>query len=217
MGAEVTAISKNVFRTLSRIEIRPPNRALYGRNRKPLSVLGQFEETLAHSDQTSLQTVFVVKGLRNNLLGLPTIQALHLVSRINEIASHSEVKRTFPRLFTGLCNLGDPYWIQLHPNSKPFALYTPQQVPLPLRTKVKEELNRMELLKVISKVNETTSWCAGLVVVPKKTGQVRISVDLKPLNKSVMRELHALPMVDETLGQLTGAAAFSKLDANSGF
>ena len=75
----------------------------------------------------------------------------------------------------------------------------------------------MELLKVISKVNEATSWCAGLVVVPKKTGQVRICVDLKPLNKSVMRELHALPMVDETLGQLIGAAVFSKLDANSGF
>ena len=111
MGADVTAISKNVFRTLSRIEIRPPNRALYGRNRKPLSVLGQFEETLAHSVQTSLQMVFVVKGLRNNLLGLPTIQALYLVSRINKIASHSEVKRTFPRFFTGLCNLGAPYWI----------------------------------------------------------------------------------------------------------
>ena len=42
-------------------------------------------------------------------------------------------------------------------------------------------------------------------------------VDLKPLNESVLREVHPLPKVDETLAQLTGARVFSKLDANSGF
>jgi len=42
-------------------------------------------------------------------------------------------------------------------------------------------------------------------------------VDLKPLNKSVLRETHPLPGVDETLAQLTGATVMSKLDANSGF
>ena len=85
--------------------------------------------------------VLVVERLKNNLLGLPTIQALHLVSRIDKITSHSQVKRTFPCLFTGLGNLGDPYWIQLHPGSKPFAPYTSRQVTLPLQTKVKKELN----------------------------------------------------------------------------
>ena len=30
-------------------------------------------------------------------------------------------------------------------------------------------------------MTEPTEWCAGMVVVPKKTGQVRICVDLKPL------------------------------------
>ena len=82
-GAEVTAISESVFRTLPQVELRPPNRALYGLSRKPLSVLGQFEGILLHSDQTSLLMVFIVKGLRNNLLRLPTIQVLHLVSRTN--------------------------------------------------------------------------------------------------------------------------------------
>ena len=56
-----------------------------------------------------------------------------------------------------------------------------------------------------------------MVVVPKKTGAVRICVDLKPLNTSVLREVHPLPKVDDTLAQLTGAHLFSKLDANSGF
>lgn len=56
-----------------------------------------------------------------------------------------------------------------------------------------------------------------MVIVPKKSGAVRICVDLKPLNESVLREVHPIPKVDETLAQLAGGRVFSKLDANSGF
>ena len=75
----------------------------------------------------------------------------------------------------------------------------------------------MESLGVISRVDQPTPWCAGMVVVPKKNGDIRICVDLKPLNSNVLREVHPLPTVDETLAQLCGACVFSKLDANSGF
>lgn len=70
---------------------------------------------------------------------------------------------------------------------------------------------------VISRVDLPTPWCAGMVVVPKKSGNIRICVDIKPLNERVLREVHPFPKVDETLAQLMGAKAFSKLDANSGF
>ena len=66
-------------------------------------------------------------------------------------------------------------------------------------------------------MDQPTEWCAGMVGVPKKNGKVRICVDLKHLNESVLREVHPLPKVDETLAQLSGAKVFSKLDANSGF
>ena len=75
----------------------------------------------------------------------------------------------------------------------------------------------MESMGVISIVSEPTEWCAGMVVVPKKSGAVRICVDLKALNDNVLREVHPIPKVDETLAQLAGATVFSKLDANSGF
>ena len=70
---------------------------------------------------------------------------------------------------------------------------------------------------MIRKVQEPTEWCSGIVVVPKPNGQVRICVDLTKLNKSVCRERHILPSVEETLAQLGNAKVFSKLDANSGF
>ena len=56
-----------------------------------------------------------------------------------------------------------------------------------------------------------------MVVVPKSSGAVRICVDLKPLNQSVLRQTHPIPKVDDTLAQLAGATIYSKLDANSGF
>ena len=121
-------------------------------------------------------------------------------------------------LFQGLGNLGEPYEIQLQPDAKPHALFTPRSVPIPLRKKVQAELSRMESMGVISKVDKPTEWCAGMVAVPKrKSEEIRICVDLKPLNKSVLREVHPMPKVDETLAQLAGARLFSKLDANSGF
>ena len=56
-----------------------------------------------------------------------------------------------------------------------------------------------------------------MVVVKKKNAGVRICIDLKPLNRCVLREYYPLLKVDDILGQLTGATVFSKLDANSGF
>ena len=75
----------------------------------------------------------------------------------------------------------------------------------------------MEAQGVISRVQQPTPWYAGMVIVNKKNGGVRICVDLKPLNRCVLREYHPLPKVDEVLAQLTGATTFTKLDANSGF
>ena len=56
-----------------------------------------------------------------------------------------------------------------------------------------------------------------MVAIPKKSGTVRICVDLKRLNQSVIREVYPLPKVDETLAELSGATIFTCLDGNSGF
>ena len=179
-------------------------------------MLGQAVVQLTYEGRTCKQPIYIIEGLKNNLLGLPAITALQLLTKVESIQP-GNVQKSFPELFQGLGTLKGDYQIQLKPDAKPYALYTARNVPIPLRTKVKQELARMKKLGVISKVQEPTCWCAGMVVVPKKSGEVRICVDLKPLNESVLRETHPLPGVDETLAKLTGATVMSKLDANSGF
>jgi len=105
----------------------------------------------------------------------------------------------------------------LKEDAEPFALHTARNIPLSLRSKVQSELKRMESLGVISPVCSPTPWYAGMVVVPKPSGKVRICVDLKHLNKCVQREYHPLPRVEETLAQLSSAQVLTKLDAKSGF
>ena len=53
------------------------------------------------------------------------------------------------------------YHIKLQPEAEPFALSTPRRIALPLLPKVKQELERIEKMGVISKVNGPTDWCAG--------------------------------------------------------
>lgn len=60
----------------------------------------------------------------------------------------------------------------------------------------------------------TSQWSAGMVIIQRNTGAVRICVNLKPLNASELQEPHPIPKVDETLAQLSGV---TKVDANSGF
>ena len=202
---------------LRKPRLQTPDKQLFGPAHQPLKVLGYTTGHLSYKGRETNQHVFVVIHLKNSLLGLPAISALHLAARIEscEMATTEEVKKRFPKIFQGLGNLGKKYNIKLQSDAKPYALFAPRHVPLPLRKKVKEELDTMEGEGVISKVSEPTAWCAGMVVVPKKSGNLRICVDLKPLNLSVVREVHPLPRVDETLAQLSGAKIFSKLDANS--
>ena len=171
---------------------------------------------LHHGQNSSLQNILVIKDLKPNLLGLPAITALNLAVRLDS-AYTSLVQDSFLSVFEGLDNLGEPYTIKLQDSVTPYALFTPRTIPLPLLDKVEEELTKMESQGVISKVNQPTLWCAGMVAVPKKSGAIRICVDLKWLNQCVMREVQPLPEVDNTLAKLSGARFFSKLDANSGF
>ena len=180
-GAEVTAIREETYQALRGIHLMESTKMLYGPSHQPLNVLGQFRSMLSKGHMSSEQTIFVVKGLKMNLLGLPAITALQLISKVDATSSSQSVKERFKSVLQGLGTIGDEYKIKLKEGAVPHAIHTARNIPIPLCAKVQEELDRMEKLGVISKVEEPTPWCAGMVVVPKKSGSIRICVDLKPL------------------------------------
>ena len=174
-GAEVTAVSAQTCKALGLMgKLQAASKVLYVLSRQSLRLIGQFSGELRHKEHTYSEAIFVVKGLKNDLLGLPALDAL-------------QSRETFPKCKVH-GNFGEPYSITLKDDARPRALFTPRNVPIRLREKVKKELKRMESLGEISSASEPTSWCAGMVIVPKRWGDVRICVDLKALNESVMHD-----------------------------
>ena len=219
-GADVTVVPEPVYQQVAgRVSLQATSCKLCGPGYHALSVIGKFIAKLKKGKHETEETVYIVRSLRRPLLGRPAIESLKLLKRINTIVGMTDnsIKQQFPKLFTGLGKLQGDYHICLKPGAKPYTLSTPCQVAIPLLPQVKKELTRMEQLGVIEKIEEPTEWCAGLVVVPKQNGKVRICVNLTKLNENVCRERHPLPAIEQILAQLSGATAFSILDATSGF
>ena len=82
---------------------------------------------------------------------------------------------------------------------------------------VATKLKCMETFKTIRKVEEPTDWYAGMVDVPKASGDIRVCTDFTCLNNSVHREQHVLPSIKHFLVSIQGANIYSKLGDNSGF
>ncbi|CAB4038732.1 Transposon Ty3-G Gag-Pol poly, partial [Paramuricea clavata] len=223
-GADVTVIPEADYLRSGLPQLRSTSKTLFGPGQEKLPVKGVVKGVLKTSSlKETLQDIYVIGNLKEPLLGRPAIDALNLVQKVETIQAdessviEDEVKSTYPNLFKGLGELDGDFSIKLKPDSTPFALTTPRRVAIPLLNKVKAELERMKNLGVISKVDVPTEWCAGMVVVPKPDGNIRICVDLTKLNENVLRETYPLPKIDNLLAQISESKIFTKLDCNSGF
>ena len=79
-GTEVTALTEEALSQLGAIQLKSPSKVLCGPDRTPLKVLGQTRVTLTSKGKSCSQDVCVVQQLKHNLLGLPAIRALGLLS-----------------------------------------------------------------------------------------------------------------------------------------
>ena len=130
-GAEATAITAKTFKTLKNIKLQKSAKVLCGPNNQPLNVLGQAVVHLTSEGRSCKQPIYVIGDLKNDLLGLPAITALQLLTKVDSVQP-GNVQQSFPNLFQGLGTLKGDYHIQLKPDAKPYALYTARNVPIPL-------------------------------------------------------------------------------------
>ena len=87
---------------------------------------------------------------------------------------------------------GKPHHIHLVPGAVPHACHTPASVPKHWEKEVKEQLEEDVRRGVLqpAPAGEATEWCSRMVVVSKKSGQPRRTVDYQRLNASCLRETH---------------------------
>ena len=214
-GAAVTALPSYLASRIGGLQ--PSKKMLRGAGNNRLGVTGEAEVSLTLKEKSVRETVYFVDGLVTPLLGKPAISKLDLIRFLDDVSLSQDWYGLHPKLFSGLGAMHSKVNIALKDDATPFAQATPRRVAAARKQPLQEELLRMEKLGVISKIEEPTDWCAPCVVVPKKSGQIRVCIDFTSLNRAVRREYHPLPTSDETLSALGNARVFSKLDANCGY
>ena len=99
-GAEVSAITVETYQKLN-VKLAKPLKTLYGPSQATLTVDGQFEGKLEHQGKQTIQLVYVIQNLKRNLLGLPAIEALNLVVKVDSMSKNTQcvVVEKFQSLF----------------------------------------------------------------------------------------------------------------------
>ena len=127
--AEVTTIPESAWKSLqNRPTLAKTTKNLCGPDRKPLQIIGEADVNLRLKQKCSIQREFVVKGLSNNLLGLPAIKALNLLQYVDSV-QNNDILKEYSDLFTGLGTFTGEHTICLKPDAVPHAIHTLRKVP----------------------------------------------------------------------------------------
>ncbi len=95
--------------------------------------------------------------------------------------------------------------------------HRPRAVPFARRPVVEAELDRLENMGVLEKVDHS-DWAAPIVVVPKKDGQVRICGDYKvTVNPELNVDQYPLPRPEDLFAVLAGGKHFTTLDLSQAY
>ena len=134
------------------------------------------------------------------------------------ITSKQELMDMHPECFNGTVGCFDDYTyhITLDPEVSP-VVHAPGKVPIKWKDKLQAELHEMESQDIIAKVTQPTDWVNSLVIREKENGPLCLCLDPKDLNKTIKREHHPIPTLEEITPKLAGAKLFSKLDARNGY
>lgn len=105
--------------------------------------------------------------------------------------------------------------IPLKPNQKPFKQKLRRINPM-LLPSIEKELQKMFKAGIIAPIR-FSDWISNLVPTRKKTGEIRLCVDLRNLNQVSLKDNYPLPKMDHILQRVVGASRISLLDGFSGF
>ena len=106
--------------------------------------------------------------------------------------------------------------LEADPNDAPTVM-PPRRVPVALREKLKNELDRLTQSKVISPIQEPRDWVSSMIAAKKPDGNIRLCIDPHYLNLALKRSHYPLPVIEEILPELSKAKVFSKVDLKEGF
>jgi ribonuclease HI len=105
--------------------------------------------------------------------------------------------------------------IPLKEEAKPFRQKLRQINPMLLPV-MEREVKKLLDAQIIVPLRYS-EWVANLVPVRKKSGEIRLCVDFRNLNRSSKKDNYPLPNMEHILQRVTGASRISMIDGFSGY
>lgn len=157
---------------------------------------------------------YVIQGGPQPLLGRHTAKQLGVLivglPSQHELVQHVEVSRPFPS-FRGV-EILLPVDRSVEPVSQRL-----RRLPFATLERVEKKLEELLANDIIEPVFEPSRWVSPMVVVVKDSGDIRLCIDMRQVNKAILRETHPLPTIDDIRWKLNGATCFSRLDIKDAF
>jgi hypothetical protein len=93
--------------------------------------------------------------------------------------------------------------------------YRPYKLPLKEREYVREKVKDLLDAGIIRE--SVSNFASPVILVKKKTGDYRLCVDYRALNKKTVKNIYPMPNIEEQLTKLAGKVYFTSLDCSQGF
>ncbi|PFX25280.1 Uncharacterized protein K02A2.6 [Stylophora pistillata] len=224
-GASVTIIPKSIWTDVlasKPVELTDVKLRSYSGHEIP--VIGEARVQVAYRDQEAVLPLVITGNDGPVLMGHDKLSVLKLDWRqIKQISLESvnklDLLRTkYSSLFDG--NLGTikgvTAHLKLNENAVP-QFFKPRAVLFALKEKIADELQRLEKIGVLEKV-DFLDWATPIVPMLKPDGSVQISGDYKVMINPVLDvPEHPMPTADYLFTQLNGGEKFTKLDLSSAY
>ncbi|XP_069063748.1 retrotransposon-like protein 1 [Pleurodeles waltl] len=226
-GAKLSLVSVKDYVTHfeGKVDLLTPDVLPFSYGGKPIELKGYFKAKIGFKASEIVGKIYVpVVG--DTILSWPHQKELGIILNPNAVPQVlvqevSDLERQlwseYPEVFSSNvgCVKDYKHQIVLKKDALPVASKV-RNVPMSIRGKVKQELERLKDSGIIEEV-EAAQWIAPIVVVTKPSGDIRLCIDLRNLNKEVVEDRFPLPNINEMISTLGDAKVFSTLDLTSAY
>ena len=194
---------------------------------KPVRCKRCYIGTIMHGDRVANVCIYVVKQKVETLLSGPVCEELGIIEFTPQAVRRTETEASphksrlaakYPRVFEDRVGRLKDYEVKLYVDEdvRPIAERR-RPVPYHLREKCNKVLDQMEEEGLIEEHHGPAPWISNNVLTPKDNGEMRVTTDMRNVNKAIKPTNIPIPRVEEIKSELAGSTVFSKLDFKSAF
>ena len=222
--ASLSIISEETFRSIAQPmdNLQPTDIALTTYTGESLSIMGTYNVQVCYQSQVHTLPLIVVKGHGPSLFGRNWLEKIKIdwnsIHALQNSYSLSSLLDKYSSLFSDTLELlqGITAKLHVHPQATP-KFFRARPVPYRLKDNIEKELNRLQMLGIISPVQHA-DWTAPIVPILKRDGNLRLCGNYKvTVNQALTPDPYLLPRIEDIFAVQQGGTLFTKLDLSQAY